>query len=144
MTTVYDMSPSVNCERAILYSLKQKYTQTHRHTTSQCFINKLFHCIELSRSDHMSPSAHAASFSDCLLKWIMCVYSVCVCVCVCEGRGGQHGASEGARSGCSGVREMSQQQSYLQPRSLVLPLQVNLPTIHCTHTAQLHLQIAKG
>lgn len=72
-------------------------------------------------------------------KHNLCAYTLCVCLC--EGRGGQHGASEGARPGCSGVREDSQRQSQLQPWSLILPLQVNVPTIYCTalHTPELHL-----
>lgn len=52
---------------------------------------------------------------------------------MCEGCGGQHGASEGAWSGCSGVREESQQQSIFRPGSLVLPLQVNVTPNFTAH-----------
>lgn len=52
----------------------------------------------------------------------------CVCVYLYEGCGSQHCATEGARSGRSGVREEPQQQSNICPGILFLSLQVNMPT----------------
>lgn len=52
----------------------------------------------------------------------------CVCVYLYEGCGSQHRATEGARSGRSGVREEPKQQSNICPGILFLSLQVNVPT----------------
>lgn len=62
---------------------------------------------------------------------VACLAFLEICVkmynlCLFEGCGGQHSAAEGARSGCSGVGEESQQQSNLRPRSRLLPLQVQV------------------
>ncbi len=83
-------------------------------------------CETLWIRSHVSISSHSFLSILCILGILMCVCTVCVCFC--EGRGGQHSAFEGTRSGCSGAGEESQQQSNLRPWSLVLPLQVNPPT----------------